>query len=283
MASTSSSSSSSHDHERPNTESIQAVVASINQHINEFLTDAKTRKSVKSKCGSKLKIQKREFFEFSEHSVLSNLYWGIENIEAAIQSKRPQEKSHRLRNSEQMLQVPALINEHGVTAGISNHYLICCSYFYLSVVRKLQGDEWQVALHFLQAVLVSPRLVQRQFLPNLCNSLFLMSVTSEREMGGLKLASLMDSDEDETGEAMRNMARRYKACLTYYQVMSYGETTRWNPGCRDIAFANDESQSFTNGESSGTESSNLQECGNSLLTDCHVSLDSLSSYTLQHI
>ncbi|KAI8004081.1 putative E3 ubiquitin-protein ligase LIN-1 [Camellia lanceoleosa] len=267
MASTSSS--SSHDHERPNTESIQAVVASINQHINEFLADAKTRKSVKSKCGSKLKIQKREFFEFSEHSVLSNLYWGIENIEAAIQSKRPQEKSHRLRNSEQMLQVPALINEHGVTAGISNHYLICCSYFYLSVARKLQGDDWQVALHFLQAVLVSPRLVQRQFLPNLCNSLFLMSVTSEREIGGLKLASLMDFDEDETGEAMRNMARRYKACLTYYQVMSYGETTRWNSGCRDVAFATDESQSFTNGESSGTESSNLQECGNSLLTDCH--------------
>uniref|UniRef100_A0A5B7B9C4 Putative E3 ubiquitin-protein ligase LIN-1 isoform X2 n=1 Tax=Davidia involucrata TaxID=16924 RepID=A0A5B7B9C4_DAVIN len=271
-ASSSSLLGSSHDHERLDLESIRALVTLINQHINEFLADTKTRKSLKLKCTSKLKIQKQEFFEFSEHSVLSNLYWGIESVEAAIQAKWPEEKTSRLKNSEQMLQVPAMLDEHGVTARISNRFLVCCSYFYLSVVWKLQKDEWQVALHFLQALLVSPRLVQTKFIPKLCESLFFSCIMSERQIAdakrSLESAPLMDFDKDEVGEVMRQMARRYKAWLTYYQVMSYGETPLWHRGCRDSdsASADDESQHFTNRESISTESTNSYEGGNSFRT-----------------
>ncbi|GFY85092.1 transducin/WD40 repeat-like superfamily protein [Actinidia rufa] len=270
MASTSSSSLvSSHENERMNIESIRVVVASINRHISEFVADTKTWKSVKLKCTSKLRIQKREFFEFSEHTILSNLYWGIESIEAAIRSQCAEEKSCRLKNSERMLQVPALLDEDGVTAGISNRYLVCCSYFYLSVVRKFQGDEWQVALHFLQAVLVSPRLVWTQFTPKMCNSLFVSCVAFERQ-GSLRSKSPMDFDGDAMSEKIVHMARRYKAWLTYYQVMLYGEKIpQWHSGCRNVDSADDESQSVKNRKSSGTESSKLQECGNSLLTYSH--------------
>ncbi|PSS18224.1 E3 ubiquitin-protein like [Actinidia chinensis var. chinensis] len=270
MASTSSSLLvSSHENERPNVESIRVVVASINRHISEFVADTETWKSVKLKCTSKLRIQKREFFEFSEHTILSNLYWGIESIEAAIRSQCAEEKSCRLKNSERMLQVPALLDEDGVTAGISNRYLVCCSYFYLSVVRKFQGDEWQVALHFLQAVLVSPRLVWTQFTPKLCNSLFVSCVAFERQ-GSLRSKSSMDFDGDAMSEKIVHMARRYKAWLTYYQVMLYGEKIpQRHSGCRNVDSADDESQSVKNRKSSGTESSKLQECGNSLLTYSH--------------
>lgn len=63
--------------------------------------------------------QAQEFFEFSEHSVLSNLYWGIESIEAAAGAK---DKVWRLGNSERMLQVPASLDENGVTLGMDHSF-----------------------------------------------------------------------------------------------------------------------------------------------------------------
>ncbi|XP_059632741.1 putative E3 ubiquitin-protein ligase LIN-1 isoform X2 [Cornus florida] len=272
VASISSSSLVSiHDHERVEPETIRVLVNSINQHINEFLADTKTRKSLKQKCTSKLKIQKQEFFEFSEQSVLSNLYWGIESVEAAIKTKSPEEKTSRLKNSEKLLQVPALLDEHGVTVGISNRYLVCCSYFYLSVVWKLQRDECQVALHFLQALSVSPRLVQTEFVPKLCESLFPSCIMSERQeaaaRSSLESASLMDFHEDEIGEEMRQMASRYKAWMTYYQVMSYGETPQKYCRRRGIASADDDPQHFVmNKETTSTNSSNSYDGGNSFRT-----------------
>lgn len=251
MASTSSSSSflvSSNDEDKPNIELTRVIVALVNRHINEFLRDSKTRKSAKLKCTSKLNIQKTEFFEFSEHSILSNLYWGIESIEAAVQSRCGEEKSLRLKNSEQMLQAPALLDENGVTAGILNQYLVSSSYFYLCLVRILQGDEWQVALHFLQAVLVSPRVVWTLFVPKLCESLFASCMAFERqEMPGrsLKSEALVDFNEGEMVEKTVDTARRYKAWLTYYQVMSYGELPKRNSGFGDIASADEDLQFFT--------------------------------------
>lgn len=207
------------------------VLVSINRFIDDTLEDERTRSGLKLRCTSKLRIQKQEFFEFSEQSVLSNLYWGIDSIEAAIQAQQPEERSFRLMNSEQMLQVPAMLDEEEVTATIPNRYLVCCSYFYLSVVRKLQGDEWQAALHFLQAVLVSPRLVWTEFASQLCESLFPQSNMSMMQ-GNCSSRSLESvSSEDGIDEAIREVARRYKECLVYYQVMLYGETPWWRSYC----------------------------------------------------
>ncbi|XAR57073.1 [Myosin heavy-chain] kinase [Bertholletia excelsa] len=267
-SSSSSQLDSSNDHERPNIESIRAVVATINQHMYEFLQDFSNWKYVKLKCTSKLNVQKREFFEFSEHSILSNLYWGIESIEAAMVSRCPEEKSSKLKNSESMLQVPALLDEDGVTAGISNRYLVCCSYFYLSVLREFQGDEWQVAQHFLQAILVSPQTVRAELAPKMCSSLFLMERRETAGGRGLNSAALMDFDENQIGEVMTHMARRYKAWLTYYQVMSYGEGPQKNSGQGDIASGN-ELPSFVKRKSAGLESSNLEEGRNALVPNYH--------------
>ncbi|XP_028751660.1 putative E3 ubiquitin-protein ligase LIN-1 isoform X2 [Neltuma alba] len=209
-----------HHDEMPDRKSIWVLV-SINKYILEAIENA--RNGLKLRCSSRLRIQKQEFFEFSEQQVLSNLYWGIDAIEAAIQTQEPEERSFRLSNTEQMLQVPVMLDEEGVTASIPNRDLVCCSYFCLSVVQKLQGDEWQAALHFLQAVLVSPKLVCTEFAPKLCETLFPLE-------GGVSTSMQSDSTkstEEEINTAIREMARKYKECLMYYRVMFYAETPWW--------------------------------------------------------
>lgn len=219
----------SYDDDKLDLESVRAFIAVIKQHITEFLEDTKSRKCLKLKCSSKLDVCNRGYLEFSEQSILSNLYWGIESIEAAIQAKWTAEKTSRLQNSENMLQVPASLDEQGETAGIPNNYLVGYSYFYLSVVRKLQGDEWQVAMHFLQALVVSPRLLYTEIATDLCQRLFILSF--EHESKEFKSASFINLDEN---VKMVKMARRYKAWLMYYQIMSSGEGSLKNDELEQI-------------------------------------------------
>ncbi|KAF6143709.1 hypothetical protein GIB67_021719 [Kingdonia uniflora] len=210
------SSSTSNDRERLTLETVQILILSVNQYIRKFLEDEAIRKSLKFKCISKLKIQKQESFEFSDHSVLSNLYWGIESVEAAVQAKWSEERILQLKNAEQKLQVPASLDEYGRTGGIKNKYLVCSSYFYLCLVRKLERDEWQVTLHFLQALLVYPRLIRKKFTPELWKKIFLSQI--------LESGILVALADDEIDEETKKLARRYKGWLMYYQVMLYGET-----------------------------------------------------------
>lgn len=243
--STSSGSTFSHqDDEKLDLESVSALANTINQHINALLANDKAWMSLKLKCTSKLNIQKQPTFEFSEYSIVSNLYWGIEDIDAALQAKGQEERASRLQNSEKMLQVPASLHEQGVTSGIPNGYLICCSYFYLSVVRKLQSDDWQAALHFLQALLVSPRLVHEEFAPEVCQSILHFYIRQKRqERPGRRLsksASVMDIDEDQAIEIIGWMAKEYKAWLLYYQIMSNGEHGSKHSANGDIDIADDD-------------------------------------------
>ncbi|KAJ4722163.1 RING-type E3 ubiquitin transferase [Melia azedarach] len=232
-----------HDHENPDLGLIQVLVNSINQYILEFITNVGNWNALKLRCISKLNIHKQEFFEFSEQSVLSNLYWGIDSIEAAIEAEWPEEKASRLSNSERMLQVPALLDEQEVTAGIPNSYLVSCSYFYLSVVKKLQQDELQVALHFLQALSGFPTLIGTEFAPKLCESLF--------------PSFPMTKLQENVSESMRQMARRYKHWIMYYQVLQYKETPQLHCGYREISSPDIEleEQYYMHELSSGTESS----------------------------
>ncbi|KAK6930176.1 hypothetical protein RJ641_004270 [Dillenia turbinata] len=239
-----------HNLERPDFRSIQLLVISINHYITDFVEDVESRQSLKSRCTSKLRIKNQEFFEFSERSVLSNLYWGIESLEAAIQAKCEEDRVTRLEKSEHMFQVPALLDEHGVTAGIENKYLVCCAYFYLSVVRKLQSDDWQVALHFLQALLVSARIVQEEFAPQLCQSLFRSFAMFKR---GLESATPVYFNEDGNDEAIRQIARIFKDWLTYFRVMSYGETPRSHCGSKSVPNPENKSQTFVYVKSASTK------------------------------
>ncbi|KAL9161312.1 hypothetical protein ABFS82_07G013400 [Erythranthe guttata] len=197
----------------PDIQSVRTLVTIINHHMQTILQNTESQKALTLKCTSKLKIKSQEFFEFSEHSAVSNLYWGIVNADSASQSKCPNQRSIQLDDSEKMLQVPASLDENGITMGIPNSYLLCSSYFYLSVVEFLRGDTWQVALHFLQAVSVSPGLVCGEFAPGICRSLLpLLLVDISR------CDDVMVGDDDVI--TMRWMARRYKPWLMYYRIMS---------------------------------------------------------------
>ncbi|KAK8507120.1 hypothetical protein V6N12_008467 [Hibiscus sabdariffa] len=170
-------------------------------------------------------------------AVLSNLYWVINGIEAALQADSEEDRANQLKESEKMLQVPALLDEQGITAGVPNEYLVCCSYFYLSVIKNLQNDQLQAALRYLQALLVSPMLVQTEFTSKeLCESLFLPD-SDRREIGGIRRLKSVSSNGSGWGnltESTRQTARRYKHWLMYHLVMLYGKTTQLQNECNDI-------------------------------------------------
>ncbi|KAE8670363.1 hypothetical protein F3Y22_tig00112159pilonHSYRG00347 [Hibiscus syriacus] len=112
-----------------------------------------------------------------------------------------------------MLQVPALLDEQGTTAG--------------------------AALHYLQALLVSPMLVRTKFASEeLCESLFLSRTDSDRrEIGGIRRLRSVSSTGSAWGnlaESTRQMVRRYKHWLMYYRVMLHGKTTQLQNECNDI-------------------------------------------------
>ncbi|KAF3650858.1 hypothetical protein FXO38_16934 [Capsicum annuum] len=116
MASVSSSSATtlppvfSYEDDKLNLESVRAVVATINQHITALLVDTKFGKRLKLKYSSKLDVCNGGYLEFPEQSMLSNLYSRIESIELTLQEKWSQERTSRLQNLENMLQVPAWRN-----------------------------------------------------------------------------------------------------------------------------------------------------------------------------
>lgn len=207
-------------HHKLDLNSVRILVFSVNQHFDRFLLDSEARKCIQLSCHSMLKAPKQEFFEFGEHSILSNLFWGVEKLEAAVLEQSEEQRSSLLRSSEQMLQVPALLDEDGTTGGVSNQFLVCCSYFYLSIIRKLQNDEWQMASHVLQAILVSPRLVRTHFAPEIWEFLFLSHIIVENQEE--KLAQLC---EDAIDDVTRTLARRYKDWMMYYQVVLNKETS----------------------------------------------------------
>ncbi|KAI3505102.1 hypothetical protein L1887_27007 [Cichorium endivia] len=248
-SSSSSSSSSSHRHESIDPKLLRLLVALINDHIHSFISSPESRKILQDKCSSNLKIHEQEFFDFSEQSVLSNLYWGIQNVEDAIHSKCAQDVNSKLQRAEKMLQAPALLNENGTTAGIVNAYLVCYAYLYLSVVRKLQRDELQVAVHFLQALVVSPAVVRTELAPELYRAMVESCI--------VPLKPELGNGFDES-ESVKWGARSFKAWLMYHQVISYGQSPLL------MKELDDKSQEIRNMKACSTSSSNSYEHAHNL-------------------
>ncbi|KAG0500066.1 hypothetical protein HPP92_000138 [Vanilla planifolia] len=177
-------------HPDPNEElsytTISAVVAVVDNHFCHLLSSPAPRRSILLRCTSKLTIPSIGLFQFDDHSVLSNLYWGIETIESAINVGSTGDRNARLANAERMLQVPAMLDEGAATAGLRTDTL------------KLLGDEWQMAMHLFQAVLVSPSIVRADLAPELCENLF-------------GIPEFIGASE----EAERQRARRYKDLLMF--------------------------------------------------------------------
>ncbi|KAJ3676134.1 hypothetical protein LUZ60_003546 [Juncus effusus] len=192
--------------------SIHSLISSVNHHITHFLSDPITRNSLVLKLQSFLSNSSPNSLSSSPQSVLSNLYSGIESTESAINSDSPHKKTQLLTNSEKLLQIPALQQEYGTSSGISNQYIVSLSYFYLCLVKKLQEDQWQMTIHFLQSVSVNPELVRTELVPKLYQCVF-------------------GTGRKESDDVAKRQARRYKSWLMYYQVVSYGETPPWSKNC----------------------------------------------------
>lgn len=214
MASSSSSSSSSlhtHRHESINPNLLRLLVTLINNHVSSLLSNSKSRKLILAKLTSYLDNTRNEdSFDFSEQSVVSNLYWGIHNAEDGIEMKC----GKSVHTSEKMLQAPASLSENGTTAGISNSYLICCAYFYLCLIRKVQGDEIQVAVHFLQAMVVAPEVVRAELAPEIYRKVVEKCIVPLRCGAGMR----------DGFDVVKWGAMSYKAWLMYHQVISYGRS-----------------------------------------------------------
>ncbi|KAJ6824232.1 putative E3 ubiquitin-protein ligase LIN-1 isoform X1 [Iris pallida] len=194
--------------EKPHINSILSIISLVKHHIRSFLADPASRNSLHLQCTTNLTTANADSANsFSDHSVLSNLYWAIQGVERALRCESPDEKAAHIVKTEKMLQVPAVLEEDGATLGVANRYVICCAYFYLCLVQELKGDDWQMTMHFLQSVLVSPGTVKTRLAARLWGSLFGPLVTDE---------------------AARQQARRFKDWMMYYQVVSYGEAPPWN-------------------------------------------------------
>ncbi|XVF28298.1 hypothetical protein REPUB_Repub15cG0018100 [Reevesia pubescens] len=126
-----------------------------------------------------------------------------------------------------------------------------------------QMSIWFAALHFLQALLVSPILVRTEFASELCESLFVSCTKFEaQEIGGMRRLQSVpskDSAGDSLSESTRQMARRYKHWLMYYRVMLYWDTTQRQYGCSDVLSPAYESKNFRHEITSSKESSNSTE------------------------
>lgn len=134
-------------------------------------------------------------------------------------------------------QVPALLMENGSTSGIPNSILFCVSYLYLTVVKRLQRDDWQVAMHFLQALLVEPRLILGVLAPGLCEFMFPSGV--QRPVSIDECAEDQEMEE----ETIKKLARGYRDQLMYYHVMPYSERlpVQDRYRCRQADLADNES------------------------------------------
>ncbi|KAK1317170.1 putative E3 ubiquitin-protein ligase LIN-1 [Acorus calamus] len=198
-------------------DSMRLLVASVDRHIHAFLSDPVARRSLQSRCTSELTMTQNHhgFFEFSELSVLSNLYWGIENVESAVRSDCPSERASRLESAERMLQIPALLGEEGRTTGIENRFLVS------SAEGRAADDNALLAGDDRVATTCEGGVCAGDLGEGVCWGDF--------GWGGglLGMVSGEEFDEEAVDGATRRLARRYKDWLMYYRVVSYGETPRY--------------------------------------------------------
>ncbi|KAH9320860.1 hypothetical protein KI387_015499 [Taxus chinensis] len=218
---------------------VKALILLISKYIARLLADSTRRRAIRLKCKSRIRMCKHgEFFEFGEQVVLANLYWGMQSLEKAINSTSVEAKNARLENAERMLQVPALLDEDATTAGMSNSYIICCAYFHLALVWKIRKNERQMALHLLQAFVVSPHYSRLDFAPGLWKEIFLphVSFLENEFVADLEMAGGIEPDElhlkrtqrrtyykEALNKITRKHAKYYKDWLTYYTVVYSGD------------------------------------------------------------
>ncbi|OEL13355.1 hypothetical protein BAE44_0025625 [Dichanthelium oligosanthes] len=194
--------------------SISSLISFIQQHLRALLADPAALHAARRRCLALLAPRARRHRRHDpphptepeqdddDEAVLAALHDAINALLPASSDG----VTACLAGVEEALQAPALLPEHGETAGLDNQSVAACAYFYLALVRCAQGDAWQMAMDLLQAVAVCPaagRLAPRALWEGLFDEGALPSA------GGA-------GEED----AARRVARRYKDWLMYYKVVA---------------------------------------------------------------
>ncbi|RLN27794.1 hypothetical protein C2845_PM05G23050 [Panicum miliaceum] len=201
--------------------SISSLISFIQHHLRALLADPVALHAARRRCLALLapraprhrrrrrhdppQASDEQGEDDDEKAVLTALHGAID---AFLPPASGGDSATCLAGVEEALQAPALLPEHGETAGLDNRRVAACAYFYLALVRCAQGDAWQMAMDLLQAVAVCP--------------------AAGEEGGGLAPRALWEGLFDEAvlaragGEedAARRAARRYKDWLMYYKVVA---------------------------------------------------------------
>ncbi|KAG8067889.1 hypothetical protein GUJ93_ZPchr0005g14510 [Zizania palustris] len=188
---------------------IRSLISFLHHHLRALLAEPEAMLGARGRCLALLEMPDgRDGGGDDDDGVLAALRHSADALACAVVD------ADGLDDVEAALQAPALLPEDGETAGLDNRRVAACAYFYLALVRAAQGDPWQMAMHFLQAVAVSPTAVAAGGLAprDLWDGLFDEAVLARAGAG----AGAGASEED----AARRAARRYKDWLMYYKVVA---------------------------------------------------------------
>jgi hypothetical protein len=195
--------------------SILSLISFLHHHLRAFLADPAALLATRQRCNAVLEPPRRRCCKRSSDHQTDNDD-ALAALHGAIDAFHPGSGACCLAGVEDALQAPALLPEHGEAAapGLDNRRVAACAYFYLALVRCAQGDAWQSAMDFLQAVVVSPAAV----------------AGGDEDEEGLAPRALWEGLFDDcvlaraggAGEedATRRAARRYKDWLMYYKVVA---------------------------------------------------------------
>ncbi|KAL6619380.1 hypothetical protein ACP70R_034519 [Stipagrostis hirtigluma subsp. patula] len=196
--------------------SIHSLISFLHNHLRALLADPAALLAARRRCTALLGPPPRRRYpsdQDGDGDVLAALHGAADALLPSASGGAA--ACCCLASVEEALQAPALLPEHGETAGVDNRRVAACAYFYLALVRCAQGDAWQMAMHFLQAVAVCPAAVagdgEGGLAPRaLWEGLFDEGVLARAGAGG-------GAGED---DAARRAARRYKDWLMYYKVVA---------------------------------------------------------------
>ncbi|XP_066368349.1 putative E3 ubiquitin-protein ligase LIN-1 isoform X3 [Miscanthus floridulus] len=225
---------------------MDSLIAFLHHHLRALLADPAALHATRRRCLALLTPplrhrrrnnlsgggQKEEEENDDDEAVLAALHGSIDALlPPSVVDGAAAAGAACLAGVEEALQAPALLPEHGETAGLDNRRVAACAYFYLALVRCAQGDAWQMAMDLLQAVAVCPAVVAGTARED-----------GAHRAGGLAPRALWEGLFDEgvlagaggTGEddAARRAARRYKDWLMYYKVVAADGAQ--NGGCLQV-------------------------------------------------
>ncbi|CAN6333354.1 unnamed protein product [Urochloa humidicola] len=215
--------------------SIASLISFIHHHLRALLADPAALHATRRRCLALLAPPPpaSRHAGDDEAAVLAALHGAIDalpllNLNTSSASGG---RDRRLAGVEEALQAPALLPEHGETAGLDNRRVAACAYFCLALVRCAQGDACQMAMDLLQATAVCPAML----------------AGVEGGGGGLAPRALWEGLFDdgvlaraggEGDAAARRAARRYKDWLMYYKVVAAvpdaGGAAGNNGGCLQL-------------------------------------------------